>query len=68
MIRDNIALAEAPSSGLDIFRYQKSSPGAQDYSDLCDEIIERFRQLLGNISNTGNTSNISNIGNIIALK
>jgi chromosome partitioning protein len=43
MIRDNIALAEAPSSGLDIFRYQKSSPGAQDYSDLCSEIIERFQ-------------------------
>ena len=31
-VRDNIALAEAPSQGLDIFRYQPKSYGAQDLS------------------------------------
>jgi len=30
-IRDNIALAEAPSQGLDIFRYNGKSNGAEDY-------------------------------------
>ena len=38
-IRDNVALAEAPSSGTDIFRYNSKSYGAQDYLDLCKEII-----------------------------
>ncbi|OQY03857.1 MAG: chromosome partitioning protein ParA [Bacteroidetes bacterium 4572_117] len=40
-IRDNIALAEAPSMGLDIFRYNKKSYGAEDYMKLCKEIIKR---------------------------
>ena len=40
-IRDNIALAEAPARGLDIFRYQPKSYGAQDYRALCKEIIKR---------------------------
>ena len=40
-IRDNIALAEAPARGLDIFRYQPKSYGAQDYKALCKEIIKR---------------------------
>jgi len=40
-IRDNIALAEAPSQGLDIFRYSISSSGADDYFDLTEEFIER---------------------------
>jgi len=39
-IRENIALAEAPSAGLDIFRYDKNSNGAFDYSKLCKEIIK----------------------------
>jgi len=39
-IRDNISLAEAPSTGLDIFRYNPKSFGAEDYLDLCKEIIE----------------------------
>jgi chromosome partitioning protein len=38
-IRDNIALAEAPSQGLDIFRYQPKSYGAEDYLNLSNEII-----------------------------
>lgn len=37
-IRDNIALAEAPSRGVDIFTYQPKSHGAQDYLKLSREI------------------------------
>jgi len=40
-IRDNVALAEAPAQGLDIFRYQAKSYGAEDYLALCKEIIKR---------------------------
>jgi chromosome partitioning protein len=40
-IRDNIALAEAPASSLDIFRYQPKSYGAEDYLSLCKEILKR---------------------------
>lgn len=38
-IRENIALAEAPTAGRDIFRYQPLSYGATDYMALCQEII-----------------------------
>jgi len=38
-IRDNVALAEAPAQGLDIFRYNPKSSGAEDYLALCKEII-----------------------------
>jgi ATPases involved in chromosome partitioning len=40
-IRDNIALAESPSAGQDIFSYKPSSPGAEDYKNLVDEILRR---------------------------
>jgi chromosome partitioning protein len=40
-IRQNIALAEAPTQGIDIFRYAISSPGADDYWDLAQEFLER---------------------------
>jgi chromosome partitioning protein len=40
MIRDNVALAEAPTQGTDIFRYQIKSKGAEDYLALCKEIIK----------------------------
>jgi chromosome partitioning protein len=40
-IRDNIALAEAPSMGLDIFRYNAKSYGAEDYMKLCKAILKR---------------------------
>lgn len=40
-IRDNIALAEAPSYGKDIFSYQPNSNGASDYLQLVDEIIKQ---------------------------
>jgi chromosome partitioning protein len=40
-IRDNVALAEAPTCGLDIFRYEPNCYGALDYADLCKEILKR---------------------------
>jgi chromosome partitioning protein len=40
-VRDNISLAEAPSFGLDIFKYRPSSHGAEDYMALSKEILER---------------------------
>jgi chromosome partitioning protein len=39
-IRDNIALAEAPTQALDIFRYSPKSYGAEDYLSLCREILK----------------------------
>ncbi len=41
-IRENIAIAEAPSFGKSIFDYDKESNGAKDYLELCKEIVERF--------------------------
>lgn len=41
-IHENIALAEAPSHGLDIFRYAPGSTGAQDFSALCRETADRL--------------------------
>lgn len=40
-IRDNISLAEAPSAQVDIFRYEPTSKGAEDYLKLCQEIIKK---------------------------
>ena len=40
-IRENVALAEAPTQGLDIFRYAPRSIGADDYRALTAEIISR---------------------------
>lgn len=40
-IRENIALAEAPATGKDIFKYDPTSNGAKDYLALCQEIINR---------------------------
>jgi chromosome partitioning protein len=41
LIRDNVALAEAPSFGQDIFEYRPDSAGAKDYNALCGEIISQ---------------------------
>ena len=41
LIRDNVALAEAPAQRKDIFEYNYKSPGAKDYLNLCKEILER---------------------------
>lgn len=40
-ISSNIALAEAPSQGKDIFLYNKSCKGATDYDDLCNEMLKK---------------------------
>ena len=42
-IRDNIALAEAPAQGLDIFRYSSKSKGAEDYLALSKEVLKRSK-------------------------
>lgn len=41
VIRENIALAEAPATGQTIFEYNPKSTGAEDYANLAKEIIER---------------------------
>jgi chromosome partitioning protein len=41
LIRENVALQEAPSWGQTIFEYKPNSPGADDYMDLTKEILER---------------------------
>ena len=38
-IRDNVALAEAPAQQKDIFAYSHKSSGAEDYLNLCKEIL-----------------------------
>lgn len=44
LIRDNIALAEAPSYGKTIFEYRPNSHGAEDYLSLCQEILQRSKR------------------------
>ena len=43
IIRENIVLAEAPSYGKDIFTYRPRSYGAEDYLNLCLEIMDGNR-------------------------
>lgn len=40
-IRDNVALAEAPAAGIDIFRYNPKSNGAEDYMALAIELLDK---------------------------
>jgi chromosome partitioning protein len=40
VIRDNVALAEAPVKGVDVFRYAPKSKGAEDYLALSQEVIK----------------------------
>lgn len=40
-VRDNVALAEAPTQGKDIFRYNPKSNGAQDYLEISKEILNK---------------------------
>lgn len=42
-IRDNVALAEAPIAGQDIFTYSPKSYGAEDYLSLSREVLEASR-------------------------
>jgi chromosome partitioning protein len=41
LVRNNVSLAEAPSFGQDIFAYKPGSIGAEDYANLCKEILKR---------------------------
>ncbi|MBO0953141.1 ParA family protein [Fibrella forsythiae] len=41
-IRDNVALAESPATGLDIFRYSPKSNGAEDYTALAQELLSKW--------------------------
>ena len=43
-IRNNVALAEAPNAGCDIFEYQPASIGANDYKSLVKEILLRHKE------------------------
>ncbi|HSG28114.1 MAG TPA: ParA family protein [Candidatus Krumholzibacterium sp.] len=47
IIRENIALAESPGFGKDIFSYRPRSNGASDYLKLALEIIGRSREATG---------------------
>lgn len=52
MIRDNVALAEAPAQGLDIFRYNPKSYGAEDYLAITKELLRNnSKQILPNNKN-----------------
>jgi chromosome partitioning protein len=39
VIRENVALAEAPAKGQTIFEYMPKSPGAEDYMALAEEVV-----------------------------
>jgi chromosome partitioning protein len=39
-IRDNVALAEAPIKGQNIYEYNKNSNGAKDYMELAKEVLK----------------------------
>lgn len=40
LIRDNVALAEAPIKGQNIYEYNKNSNGAKDYMELAKEVLK----------------------------
>lgn len=40
IIRDNVALAEAPINGKNIYEYNKNCNGAQDYMSLAQEVLK----------------------------
>jgi chromosome partitioning protein len=41
-IRDNVTLAEAPSTAQDVFRYSPTAHGAADYLALAQEVARKF--------------------------
>lgn len=45
LIRNNVALAEAPSFGKDIFEYRADSNGAEDYKNLTTEVTEQEKRV-----------------------
>lgn len=52
-IRENIALAEAPLEGEDIFTYAPDSNGAKDYDSLTEEILSRWKQAENSYTTSG---------------
>jgi chromosome partitioning protein len=46
VIPRNIRLSEAPSHGLSIYEYARTSSGGLAYENLTDEIIERFDRII----------------------
>lgn len=45
MIRENVALAEAPFSRTDIFTYAPKSNGAKDYAAFANELVKRLKTI-----------------------
>ena len=45
VIRTNVSLAEAPSKGVSIFRYDNKCSGAEDYRSLSKEIVENDQKI-----------------------
>jgi chromosome partitioning protein len=43
VVRDNVALSEAPAAHTDIFRYAPRSYGAQDYEAIAAEYVKAYR-------------------------
>ncbi len=56
-IRENIALAEAPSHGQTIFEYRPGSYGAEDYLNLSSEVLERGESRGSSDGTEGETGN-----------
>jgi len=42
-IRDNVSLAEAPSSGMDIYAYKQACSGSKDYAAFAAEFLARLQ-------------------------
>lgn len=45
VVRTNVALAEAPSKGVSIFRYDPKCSGAEDYRALAEEILKNDQKI-----------------------
>jgi len=56
IIPRNVRLSEAPSHGLSIYEFARTSAGGLAYENLTDEIIERFDKLIMKRPNLGKTS------------
>lgn len=56
VIPRNIRLSEAPSHGLSIYEYARTSAGGLAYENLTDEIIERFDKAIMKRPNFGKSS------------
>lgn len=52
VISENVAVAESPSLNQDVFRHNPTSPGANDYRKLMQELVERGDLYIPGIPNT----------------